>query len=467
METIGDKANSTTIKDGRILGLPVLQNQQEFIVSVFSISQILKFTKFTNRFIVSYDEDNKPIYNEEIQREVEKGRVEKIADFLIDDPEATFPTNLVLHIPQQVIEEQLVSNGYLELFLKEEVFEEVKKEKEKENTGNIYITIIDGQHRIRGIEVAIERLVLDIDLLHKALYKNNTNETLNARLNYFQKRLDSLLKIQLVVSFFIDKSLEYQAMIFSTINRTQKRVSESLVASLFGLTTNDSPQKTALQVVLSLNSHEQSPFYNRINLYGGDYPRNESPPLSQATMIKSIVDLICENLREAERDRFKNRKELLKRNLGSQKFLPFRLWYANDSDTKISDAIYYFFTAVKKVFLDRNAKSLWEFDPQIGFKPKNILQTTVGYLALLSIMVDILKDCSERSNLNQFSLNTTVFENFLNKAKGINILDSSRYQFTSRSKNILYYDISLLIWPPISQNDERFGKLSELLKTPI
>ncbi|WP_186750566.1 ParB N-terminal domain-containing protein [Spirosoma utsteinense] len=121
------------------------------------------------------------------------------------------------------------------------------------------------------------------------------------------------------MSFFIDKTLEYQAMIFSTINRTQKRVSESLVYSLFGLTTKDSPQKTALQIVLALNAHEKSPFFNRIKLYGGDYDSNQSPPLSQATMVKSIIDLISESLREAELDRYRSRDELFRTCWGIEK----------------------------------------------------------------------------------------------------------------------------------------------------
>lgn len=101
-------------------------------------------------------------------------------------------------------------------------------------------------------------------------------------------------------------------MIFSTINRTQKRVSQNLVYSLFGLDENDTPQKVALEIVLALNGHEKSPFYKRIMLYGGTYSKNEIPPLSQSTMVKSIVELICENSRDAEIDRFRKRKELLK-----------------------------------------------------------------------------------------------------------------------------------------------------------
>lgn len=126
----------------------------------------------------------------------------------------------------------------------------------------------------------------------------------------YKEKLNRLLNMDIVISCFMDKSLEYQAMIFSTINRTQKRVSQDLVYSLFGLTENDSPYKTALEVCLALNGHPKSPFYSRIKLYGNDYDGTFIPPLSQSTMIKRIVSFISISSKEAENDRFRKRKEL-------------------------------------------------------------------------------------------------------------------------------------------------------------
>src|SRR5437016_3361761 len=120
--------------NNKIIGIPVIQNQQEFLIGVFQIGQIFTFTRYTKRFIIDYDDDNLPIYNPEIQRSVENGRVERIADFLIKDPEATFPTNIVLHIPQVIISEQHRAASFIELHLKNEVFTEVKKEQNKEES---------------------------------------------------------------------------------------------------------------------------------------------------------------------------------------------------------------------------------------------------------------------------------------------------------------------------------------------
>lgn len=156
---------------------------------------------------------------------------------LINDPDATFPTNLVLHIPMEIIKENKKNGNFVEIELDNKVFKEIKEE-----SGDVYITIIDGQHRIRGIELAISNLKGKIkDLL--ITLRGIQNEELEEKLKYYQTRLNDLNNIELVVSFFIDKTLEYQAMVFSTINRTQKKVSADLVSSLFGLNTGDTPQK--------------------------------------------------------------------------------------------------------------------------------------------------------------------------------------------------------------------------------
>lgn len=452
------KIQMNDLVDNKIYCIPVIQNQQEFLIGVFSIKQVLKFTKFTSRLIVNFDEENKPIYNEEIQRKVENSRVEKIADYLINDPNATFPTNIVLHIPLAVIEMQEKNEYKLVVTLNESVFSEVNK---RSDNSDVYISIIDGQHRVRGIEIGIDRLEKQIDAIAKTLRTVTDSESdLNAKLTYFQKRLSDLLNIQLVVSFFIDKPLEYQAMIFSTINRTQKRVSESLVSSLFGLDTGDTPQKTALEVVLTLNSTPESPFYNRIKLYGGSYSNNMSPPLTQAGMVKSIINLISENLREAENDRYRKRKELLKRNVNSQKSLPFRYYYAKNLDTNISDIIYYYFTAVKRVFIKEDGLSYWDFNPDT-MEPTNIIQSTVGYQALLQVLIEILKEIKEDEKFSD-----EAYYKYLSKAKDLNLSDRKRYHFTTRSKAIFQLDLSLKIWPAISNSDPRVIKLNELLEEP-
>lgn len=438
------------LTDNIIVAKKVSQNAGQFFIGTFSIKQILTFTKYTERLIVNYDEKGLPIYNSEIQRKVENNRVEKIADFLIDDPDALFPTNIVISIPEVVIQYiEDTGNGAVQIALDETVFKEISK-----RDGDVHLTIIDGQHRIRGIERAIERIESEISILNSILVKSPKKDFLD-KVNFLTKRLSDLKSIELLVSFFIGPTLEYQAMVFSTINRTQKSVPQSLVYELFGLTSNDSPQRTALTTVLSLNSFENSPFYGRVKLHGGKYEKNLNPPLTQATMVKSIIDLISTNLRESERDRFRPRKDLLK-NINPS--VPFRRYYATDQDDQISDIMYSFFSAVRSCFLDATGKSYWDFE--LSMRPSNILQTTVGYLALLDILVDILKELKESDPKDM----PGIYAKYLIKAAGLNFEDQLRYQFTSRSGKILFLDLSLKIWPPKKGDDERIKNLNDILK---
>ena len=400
----------------KIKGFPIVQNEQDFIIGKATINEILKFTRYTERVIIDYDEEGRPIYNEQVQRKVEPQRVNKIADFLINDPEATFPTNIVLNIPITVISEQIYNQdaGTIEIILDDVVSEQIELAQNGDKKADVYVSIIDGQHRIRGIEVAIERLKEDICKLGDSIK---------------EKRLNDLMNIELVVSYFIDKSLEYQAMIFSTINRTQKRVSQDLVYSLFGLSSTDTPYKTALEVVLALNGHPESPFYRRIKLYGGNYKKKNnngdisSPPLSQSTMIKNIVSLICENKREAENDKYRKRKELLKRT--TTKSLPFRTFYAQNKDYLISDCLFYFYGSVQK-----QLGNFWNYTGISS--PQNILQSTVGFEALLRILADILTSY----NITEFT--TTTFDSYISRLADIQFENQEQFPITTKGRLIVY-----------------------------
>ena len=391
---------------------------------------------YTERLIVAYD-DETPIYNNHVQRKIDKSRVEKIADFLIYDETATFPTNVVLGIPQNMIESQSLSNeGIINLVFKDKVVEEVVKAKCGDTDADIYVSIIDGQHRIRGIEVAIDRLRTMID------------KSGDDKVQYWQDKLTNLLNIELVVSCFVDKTLEYQAMIFSTINRTQQRVSQNLVYSLFGLSTADSPYKTALEIVLALNGHPKSPFYKRIKLYGGNYNKTDSPPLSQATMVKSIVALISTSLRESENDKYRERKEL--RTWKSSKSLPFRLFYANDEDSKIADCMFFFFSSIRNAFPNQ-----WNYNGQS--KPTNILQSTVGYEALMKILVDIL----DRAEFKQFS--EGCFSRYIDKIKGLEVEDTLHFPMSTIGKKIFYNSMFIALFPDDGTVEEKQREIDNLL----
>lgn len=407
----------------------VVQNNQEFLLGVFKISQVRNFTKYTERLIVGFKEidiEEKiyqeqmqliPLYNPQIQRKTNNAKVEKIADYLINDVTAMFPTNIVIAIPLQVIDRKVDdSDGNTSIILNPMVHEELQKD-----NGDVFLTIIDGQHRVKGIERAIERIKNSI---------NNPNESGSLQKN--RLLLERLLNLELIVTFFIDPILEYQAMIFSTINKTQTKVPENLVFSLFGLTKEDTPQKTSLQVVLALNGIEKSPFYNRIKLVGGNYTRGEIIPLSQATMVKSVLFNICKNQRESEIERTKERKDLF----NNPDSLQFRTYYANNNDRMIIRILYSFFSAVRDTFVTADGTPYWDFESTPN---TNILQTNVGFQALMKLLIDILKEAPEdQKDVKSF------YTSYLVKAKDLNFVDDGaepRYPFTSKTVNILYNDL--------------------------
>ncbi|MEQ8584074.1 MAG: DGQHR domain-containing protein [Marinoscillum sp.] len=429
----------TFTKSNIIEARKVVQNNQEFLIGTFQIRQIRKFTRFTEHLIVGYEDVEEgdvaiegkrqviPIYNPEIQRKTKATKVEGIADFLINDPMAMFPTNIVIAIPNQVIESYEEKNKGVKIILSDLVETELTKP-----NGDVYLTVIDGQHRIRGIERAIEKIEAELNTIEKVIQDANSKEEWEKKRARFSLLKKRLLDFELLVTFFIDPTLEYQAMIFATINKTQTKVPENLVFSLFGLTKDDSPQKSSLEIVLALNGIDKSPFSNRIKLVGGNYAKGVNVPLSQATMVKSILYNISNNYREAEIDRFKKRSDLKP----NPKGLIFRKYYANNEDFKIIRILYSFFSAVQDVFIDEGGKSFWNIT---GHEVSNILHTNVGYQALIRVLIYILPKIDEENRDKK-----EVYFDILKPAKVVNIGDSGvekRYPFTSSSISILSNDI--------------------------
>lgn len=214
-----------------------------------------------------------------------------------------------------------------------------------------------------------------------------------------------------------------------------------------------------------LNGRENSPFYKRIKLAGSgskearDFFKLGNPVLSQATVIKSILKLICVNHQEEENARHLPRKYFIK---NPDKRLVFRKYYGNSNDEKIIKLLFAYFAAVRKVFIDENGNSIWDFDEPSSRKPKNIFHTTVGFYTLIDIMVEILGVLKEEENESIES-----YMNFLSKASKLRIKEISRYSFNNRGKRLLYLDMSLSIWPPdqnVNGKDVRLEELAALMR---
>jgi len=401
----------------QIVAKRVVQGNQEFLLAVVSVEQLTKYTRYTERIITNFDENGEPEYNPEIQRKTDKAKVNQIAQYLINDPEALFPTNLVLSVPDEVIIGYKEVGDEVVVTLDPKVAEELAKG----SKGYVYISVIDGQHRLKGLELAAQ--ILKDEVENPSLFLTQGQRRAKER------KLAQFLKFQVAISFFRAPVLEYQANIFSIINRTQTKVSEGLVYSLFGLSTTASPQKTSLEVALALNGTPGSPFRNKIKLVGFKYTRDESPPLSQAAVVKSIILCISPTIRKSEVERFLPRDAF---RLGITPELCFRRFYAFNQDQDISKILFAYFKAVQITFLDDNGKSLWQ-----SSTIDNILNTTVGYEAMLGVLKVILNRLKDN---NLFSID--AYNGILRSAVGnIDFTDFARYPKTSKSRKILLDDV--------------------------
>lgn len=269
-----------------------------------------------------------------IQRPHSVKRVKEIADYC-RDPDATFPTPIIVSITT-----------------KDLIPEESRHEFKKINSipGGISIDlsdlpqykeifeIIDGQHRIRGIELA--------------------------------KKISNF-SCELVVVLMIDLTEEEKAYVFSTINSNQAKVDKSLIYDLFELSTTRSPFKTAHYIARSMNSNEQSPFYNRLKMLGKK--ESDMSTLSQGTFVYGVLSLISKDP--------KNDTTILKENgkLENLSNYPLRNLFIHEEDKVILKILNDYFSAVRDVFSDE-----WNSND-------SIINKTTGYLGLIRLFKVLFK----------------------------------------------------------------------------
>ncbi len=153
--------------------------------------------------------------------------------------------------------------------------------------------------------------------------------------------------------------------------------------------------------------------------------------------------MISESLRESENDRFRDRKEL--KQPKGKKYLPFRSYYAENKDVEISNCMFYFFNSVKKCF-----GKLWEYDTQN--KPENVLQSTIGFEALMTLLSDIL----EKNRISYFD--SSVFDPYIEKISNLELTNNVLFPMTTKGRKIFYYSMFVKVFPDdnsvIEKNEE-------------
>ena len=113
------------------------------------------------------------------------------------------------------------------------------------------------------------------------------------------------------------------------------------------------------------------------------------------------------------------------------------------------DCLFYFFNTIR-MYLGR----FWEYDGLTT--PQNILQSTLGYEALLRLLVEILR--KERIDI----FNKNSFIPFIEKIADIPFDNTDRFPMSTKGRNILSLTMSLSVFPAEDSDDERVIKLREL-----
>jgi DGQHR domain-containing protein len=394
----------------------VTQNNVDFLVGSIKANELIQLVTVTHRAIIGFDEEGKPMYNKQIQRKPSSQRVNSIKEYLLNDKFATFPNNILISVPSVVMTKEVEFNSDCNTYI-------VSIDKTKINITDkdnpLYLQIFDGQHRFRGIQEAIKECDEKQEIDKGMAFK----------------------EFEFVVSFFIDAEIDFQAMLFSVINRTPVKVTQDLVFDLFGLTEGDSPQKTALVIALELNgikfteNGDEAPFYKRIRLLARK-EKGYNSPLSQGMFVKEITKLISPTLQDAEVERFQPRDFFLN---GGNANTIFRKSYAEGKDFVILRTLLNYFITVQQSFIDSKGNSSWSFNETSD----NPLQRTIGFQALIKVLIHIFPEGYSNKDL---SIN--FFKGKLKNASQLELVDEngkSKYPYSSVGVNKLRDDIINLI----------------------
>lgn len=299
-----------------------------------------------------------------IQRKLDKGREKDIGKY-VNLVDATFPNSIILSMSSDDAKFDSKTST-MKIPFKDDIAK-----------------VLDGQHRIAGFE--------------------------------HYEGLEGTF--QLIVTIYIDMELEDQAIVFSTINKEQKSVSNSLVADLFEFAESRSPQKTGHNIARALSKKEGSPLHNKIKILGKAEILSQT--ITQDTFVKSLLGYITNN-KQLDRDFYKRNKKDKKAKLpyATEKELKtyfLRNIFIDDfDDIKIAQIIWNYFYAVQQKW-----PNAWN-----EVKNDNILNKSTGFVALMRFFKDaylsfnnigrvITKEefqtCFQNIHLTETDFNTTTY----------------------------------------------------------
>ena len=239
--------------DVRIPVFLVRQPIGDFHVGVIRADELLRICKFDYRRM-HYSGGYIDFLG--IQRKLDEKRVKEIGKF-VNTVDSCFPTSIVISIDEkcaQIEQTERQDFNVLRVFAYDD-----PESPELSIPLEQVATIIDGQHRLKGLEEA--------------------------------GRLD----FELSLSVFIGADDATEASLFSTVNLAQTKVNRSLVYDLFTLAKTRSPEKTCHEIVVNLDRLSDSPFQGKIKRLGVATEGRFGETLSQATIVKGLLPYISDD----------------------------------------------------------------------------------------------------------------------------------------------------------------------------
>ena len=253
-----------------------------------------------------------------IERPLRNNRVKELREY-VKTVDATFPSSIILAIAEDDAELNRAS-GTMRI-------------RDRADAAKI----LDGQHRIAGLE-GFEGDDFDV-----------------------------------LVTIFVDMDIEFQAMVFATINLEQTKVNRSLAYDLYAYATSRSPHKTCHNIARLLNSRENSPFRNKIKILGITNEPTET--ISQALFVDSLLSLISTHPNR-DRDALKRERTLQPAKGNERQTLIFRNLFVEEKDGLIARVLWDYFKAV-----ERKWDKYWS-----NVEPGCVLNRTTGFRGLMQFL---------------------------------------------------------------------------------